>query len=78
MEQLVDPEQTAALAQMMRTAAHLGLLDGSHTAAEAVRAVFGRLDEGGWEAVSEHGEAACGLALPRPQELYALLARWRG
>lgn len=77
-EQLVDPEQTAALAQMMRTAAHLGLLDGSHTAAEAVRAVFGRLDEGGWEAVSEHGEAACGLALPRPQELYALLARWRG
>lgn len=76
-EQLVDPEQTAALAQLIRAAGARGLLDGSHTLADAVAAAYDNLREHGWNALAEHGEAGCGLALPRPQELFACLNRWR-
>lgn len=76
-EQLVDPEQTAALAQLVRAAGARGLLDGSRTLVEAVAAVYDYLREHGWSALAEHGEAGCGLALPRPQELFACLNRWR-
>ncbi|MBM6905078.1 ABC-ATPase domain-containing protein [Collinsella tanakaei] len=76
-EQLVDEEQTSALAQCVRCAAARGLLDGAHTAGDIVAALYAMIDERGWSAWSEHGDASCGLALPRPHELFAALNRWR-
>ena len=74
-EQLVDSEQTAALAQMVRFAVERGWL-----ADLPVHVLAGRLlDEvarGGLAALCPH-EPACGLAMPRPQELCACLNRWR-
>ena len=77
-EQLVDPEQTAALAHMVRTLQQRGLLDGGRTLAQAVDALYAELEREGWQVLSERGYAACGLALPRRQELIACLNRWRG
>ncbi len=76
-EQLVDSEQAAALAQMMRLALTRGLLDGRHALDEVLRALYADLDECGWEGLDEHGTPSCGLAMPRPQELAATLNRWR-
>lgn len=77
-EQLVDPEQTAALAHMVRALQQRGLLDGGRTLAQAVDALYAELEREGWRVLSERGYAACGLALPRRQELIACLNRWRG
>lgn len=76
-EQLVDTEQVATLAQMMRVALELELLDGTRTLPDIVDAVYARLEKDGWRALSSRGEAACGLALPRKEELFACLNRWR-
>lgn len=76
-EQLVDTEQVATLAQMMRVALELELLDGTRTLPDIVNAVYARLEKDGWRALSSRGEAACGLALPRKEELFACLNRWR-
>ena len=76
-EQLVDAEQVSALAQMMRLVLTDRMLDGSRTLAQAVSRVYADLRERGWGALSEHGEPSCGMALPRPQELFACINRWR-
>lgn len=76
-EQLVDSEQTAALAQMVRVALERELLE-TCTLAEAVDLLFERLGEEGLAGLADHGYAACGLALPRPQEVFACLNRLRG
>lgn len=74
-EQLVDGEQTAALAQMMRLCVERGLLRERPVRA-IVEELLDEVGRGGPEALCEH-ESSCGLALPRPQELYACLNRWR-
>ncbi len=76
-EQLVDPEQAAALAQMMRFAAGRGLLSGQRSIAQIVREVYAEVEEAGLDVLDEHGTAGCGLTLPRPQEFAAALNRWR-
>ncbi len=76
-EQVVDSEQASALAQMTRIALSRGLLDGRHTLDEVLRTLYAELDERGWEGLDEHGTPSCGLAMPRPQELAAVLNRWR-
>ena len=76
-EQLVSGEQTSAIARLLLWADGQGLLDGRHTKREVVEAAFEAVHDGGWETLSEHGAAECGLTLPRPQELYATLDRWR-
>ena len=76
-EQLVDGEQAAALAQMMRLAIERGMLDGGRPLPDVVEAVYSTLEKDGWRALSGRGEAACGLALPRKEELFACLNRWR-
>lgn len=76
-EQIVDAEQAAALAQMARMALTRGLLDGRRSMGEVVGAVREEWRRGGWEALDEHGTPACGLAMPRSQELAAMLNRWR-
>lgn len=76
-EQLVDPEQTAALAQMVRLIAERGMLDGSTPLARVVSEVLAEVETRGWEALDPYGEVSCGLALPRAQELFCALNRWR-
>lgn len=77
-EQLVDPEQVDALAQMVRWCLERGLLGGGATVAEAVAAVRDEVARGGLEAVGGASYPACGLAMPRVQEIYACLNRLRG
>lgn len=76
-EQLVDAEQVATLAQMMRMALELELCDGTRALPDIVDAVYARFEKDGWRALSSRGEAVCGLALPRKEELHACLNRWR-
>ncbi len=76
-EQLVDPEQAAALAHMTRMVLERGMLDGAHALADAVGEVYAAFERDGWSALSSFGDAACGLALPRREELFACLNRWR-
>ncbi len=77
-EQLVDPEQVSALAQMVRAMAGEGLLDGSLPLVEAADRLLARVAERGWGALADRGAVACGLAMPRRQELIACLNRMRG
>lgn len=77
-EQLVDPEQVVAIAQLIRGAFERGLLDGARSAAQVADALLAELDREGWKAFASHGAAACGLARPRREELLACLNRWRG
>ena len=77
-EQLVDPEQVDALAQMVRWCLERGLLGGGATVAETVAAIQREIAHGGLEAVGGAPYPACGLAMPRVQEIYACLNRLRG
>ena len=74
-EQLVDPEQVDALAQMVRWCLERGLLRG--TVSEAVKAIGDEVARGGLEAVGGTPYPACGLAMPRTQEICACLNRLR-
>ena len=76
-EQLVDPCQARALAQLVRIGAQAGILVQGKPVAKAVDELMALLDREGWRALAEHDYVACGLALPRPQELAAVLNRWR-
>lgn len=76
-EQLVDPEQAAAIAQMLKAAAERGLLSRGVTAPEAAGQLVKIAADQGWRDISDHGEAACGLALPRVPEIVAAINRWR-
>ena len=73
----MDAEQSAALAQMVRMVLEHGLLDGTRALRGVVDEAFRVLDEQGWEALSPYGDTACGLARPRPWELFAALNRLR-
>lgn len=76
-EQLVDSEQTAVLARMVRLVLERGLLDGTRSLPQVIEMVFYEVERHGWQALDETGAPGCGLALPRPLELAACLNRWR-
>lgn len=76
-EQLIDPEQAAAIAQMLKAAAERGLLSRGVTAPEAAARLVKIAADQGWHGISDRGEAACGLALPRALEIAAAINRWR-
>ena len=76
-EQLVESEQTAALARMVWLVLERGLLDGPRSLPQVVELVFREVEPRGWQALDETGAPGCGLALPRPLELAACLNRWR-
>ncbi|MEE8717630.1 MAG: ABC-ATPase domain-containing protein [Coriobacteriales bacterium] len=75
-EQLVDPEQLDALAQMVRWAAARGLLSGT----PVDRVVDEVMEQVGGDGLASVADScpACGLAMPRTQEVYACLNRLRG
>ncbi len=75
-EQLADTEQMTALAYMLRYALEQAL-DGRRTVRQAVAMVYDTLLKKGWEPFCS-SYVPCGLAMPRIQELYACLNRFRG
>ena len=75
-EQLADPEQTSALAYLLR----FGLdqvIDGRKTVRQTADQIWNTLEQKGWEPFCG-SYVPCGLAKPRRQELFACLNRWRG
>lgn len=76
-EQLIDPEQTNALAQMLRYCVEHQLLE-RHSVSDTVALLEKEIKKGGITAVSDTSYAACGLCMPRTQEIFACLNRYRG
>ena len=75
-EQIVDVEQTAALASMMKYA--MEHIKGSKSISGIVEFLQAELEKSGLEAFADGGYVRCGLALPRTAEIYACLNRYRG
>ena len=77
-EQLVDPCQTAAVAEIMRYAGRK-YVDGNRTLKEVIGAVIDDLDRYGLDVVSRfRGRHPGELARPRPFEIAAAINRWPG
>ena len=75
-EQLADPEQVTALAYLLRFVLEQ-VQDGEKTVRETVQSVMDTLEKNGWSAFC-NSYIPCGLAKPRPQELFACINRFRG
>ena len=75
-EQLVDSEQTAALAYMLRYALEQ-VIDGKRTVRQTAQILCDTLEKKGWDPFCS-SYIPCGLAVPRKQELFACLNRFRG
>ena len=76
LEQLTDPEQTAALAALLRYGLEQ-VMDGKKSVQQTVNLIWNTLEKSGWEPFGG-SYVPCGLAKPRIQELYASLNRFRG
>lgn len=76
-EQLVDYEQTAALAQMLKYARE-HCIDGRRNLSQVAETVLKQMEKRGMEAVCDGSYVPGGLAAPRRQEWYACLNRYRG
>ena len=76
LEQLVDSEQVNALSSILRYA-QLHLLDGRRTMQEIVEKLTAILDREGLDALSGGSYISSPMALPRPQEIFACLNRFR-
>lgn len=75
-EQLADSEQMSALAYLLRYT--IGKESGGQrTVRDTIRRVYNILETKGWEPFCS-GYVPCGLAMPRIQEFYACLNRYRG
>jgi len=76
-EQLVDSEQTSALAQMLRYCIEQQLLK-HHSVKETVGLLLQKIQKEGLASLDGHTYAAMGLCLPREQEIFACFNRYRG
>ena len=76
-EQIVDPEQSAALAQCLLYAGR-HLMDGKRTVREIADILEDLMSEKGPGAAAEGSYTRTGLALPRREEICAMLSRFRG
>lgn len=76
LEQLTDPEQVTALAYLLRFCLEQ-VQDGKKTVRETVQILEDTLRAKGWEAFCS-SYVPCGLAVPRVQELFACINRFRG
>lgn len=77
-EQLVDPEQAAAIAQLAALAFERGLTEGGRGAAAIADGLLAELDGDGWAVLAPDGGPSCSLARPRREEIASCLCRWRG
>ena len=74
-EQLVDQEQSAALAQIIKYM-KLHYFDGTKTLGQAVELLYQKIEKDEFQAFCE-GSVAGNMAVPRKQEIYAALNRCR-
>ncbi len=75
-EQLADTEQLTALAQLMKYM-RMQVFDGRKNLRKAVDDTMHVLDTRGWEGICRGGTLPGNLALPRAQEVFACVNRWR-
>lgn len=75
-EQLMDKEQTAALAWILKWI-ELKMLDGKKDMKLITELMEQQLDDRGLESLFEHGEVTAALARPRRQEIAACVSRFR-
>ena len=76
-EQLIDSEQTNALAQILRYCVEHQLLE-RYPVTDTVSMLLKEIQKGGLTAVGDTSYGACGLSMPRIQEIYACINRYRG
>lgn len=76
MEQLVDGEQLAALGYFLKYAQY-HLFDGRKTMQETVAQLCNIIEKKGMEEIIESSYIPCGLAMPRKQEIFACMNRYR-
>ena len=76
-EQLIDTEQTAALGLLLKYAVE-HLADGRRTLPEIVQYLWKNISLHGLSFFTENQKISCGYAIPRIQEIYACLNRYRG
>lgn len=75
-EQLIDSEQTASLALLLKYACE-HLIDGKRTLPEIITYLDTQLKRQGLSFFSEGSYIPCGYALPRIQEIYSCFNRYR-
>lgn len=75
-EQLADSEQLNGLAQIMKYM-RMNVLDGKRTLQEAVGQTVLQLENKGWEAICDGSYLPGNLSVPRAQEIFACVNRWR-
>ena len=76
-EQLVDSEQLTCLGFILRDM-ETRRMDGKKNVTELVETVFRELMEEGFAAICEEGTISGNLSMPRKQEIYAAINRYRG
>ena len=75
-EQLIDSEQTAALSMLLKyTVEHL--IDGKRTVSMVADTLYKMYSEKGLQAFSDGRALSGGYAMPRIQEIYSCLNRYR-
>ena len=75
-EQITDSEQTASLGLILKYAVE-NLIDGKRTLPEIAGYIITRLEKKGLEFFAEGSYIPGGYAMPRPQEIYSCLNRYR-
>lgn len=75
-EQLVDPEQTAALGQLLKYARE-HFIDNKKSLSQVISLLEQKLEEQGLAAICSSSYTPCGLAVPRRQEIYSCFNRYR-
>lgn len=75
-EQLIDTEQTAALGIMLKYAVEK-LIDGKRTLSDIAEYMITQMQKKGLSFFAEGSYIPGGYAMPRPQEIYACLNRYR-
>ncbi|MBQ6886011.1 MAG: ABC-ATPase domain-containing protein [Lachnospiraceae bacterium] len=76
LEQLKDIEQTAALGYILKQM-QVCLLDGKRTLVQVVDILEKQLQKDGLECLFGRGEVSASLAMPRRQEIFACMNRYR-
>ena len=75
-EQLIDPEQTAALGLLLKYAIEK-LANDHRTVADIIEILSGQLEQNGLSFLSGGSYISCGYAMPRLQEIYSCFNRYR-
>ena len=75
-EQIADPEQTAALGQMLKYARE-HLIDNRRSLSQVISLLEKKLGEKGLAGICSSSYTPCGLAMPRKQEIYSCFNRYR-